>query len=118
MDRIEAIPGRGCRNYRDFSRLTNCDEPSVDLAYEHASVGQSEFAARKKHPPEELKSTFAESFDAADGHLRNERRRVEISDPIEAAFYPFEHLLGRNTIQHIVADVGYERRGWEWLATL
>jgi hypothetical protein len=108
MDRIEAIPGRGCRNYRDFSRLPNLNEPIVDFSCEHSRVGESEFAPRKKYSPEELKSPFAESIDAFDWQLSDNRRRADPCESIEAAFDPIDDLIGRNSIQHIVADVGYE----------
>jgi hypothetical protein len=108
MDRIEAIPGRGCGNYRDFSRLPDLNEPIVDFTREHARVGQSQLAARKKYPSEELKSPLAESIDAADWQLSDNRRRADVCEPIEAACDPIDDLIGRNSIQHIVADIGHE----------
>src|SRR6478609_1730375 len=106
MDRIEAIPGRGCRNYRDFSRLPDLHEPIVDFSCEQARVGQSQFAARKKYPPEELKSPLAETIDAFDWQLRDNRRRSDLCESIKAAVDPIDDLIGRNSIQHIVADIG------------
>jgi hypothetical protein len=118
MDRIDAVPRRRGRNYRDFSRLADRNEPFIDFADKNARVGQREFAAWKKQPSEKLKSPFAKSFDTARGHLRDDRLRAPFREPIEAALDPIEHLIGRNSIQHIVANVGYEGGGRKRLAIL
>ena len=94
MDRIEAIPGPRCRNHRDFSPLTDRREPIIDFTDEHARVGQRKFATRKKYPAEELKSSFAESFDAVGGQLRDNRRRADLLEPIEASLDPIKDLTG------------------------
>src|SRR6478672_2680503 len=118
MNRIEAIPARGCGNYRDFSRLPDLNEPIVDFSREQARIGQSQFAARKKYPPEELKSPLAESIDAFDWQLRDNRGRADLCESTEAAFDPIDDLNGRNSIQHIVADIGHECRSRKRWATL
>ena len=99
MNRIEAIPRGRDWNYREFSRLPHSNEPFARFANEPFGVRRSERAARKKQAAEELKSPFAESFDAADGHLRDDRRRAGRGELIEAAFDPFEEPIGRRAVQ-------------------
>ncbi len=118
MNRIEPIPRFGDWNYRYFSHPTERNEPFIDFAHECSSVAQSEPAARKKQSPKELKPALTESFDAADGHLGNDRRRAGFGESIDATIDPIQEPIGRNSIQQIVADVGYESGGGKRRAIL
>jgi hypothetical protein len=99
MNRIEAVPRRRRCNYRDFSRLTEGEEPLVDFDDEPLGICQGERAARKKDPAKESKSTFAESLDAARRELRDDRRSASQRELVEAASDPIEEHFWRHAVQ-------------------
>ncbi len=93
--------------------MSDFNEPLINFADERARIGKSQFAARKKRATEELEPALAKPFDTFGRQLRDNRCRADFSESIEAPFDPFEHLVGRNSIQDVVANVCHERRGWK-----